>query len=147
LEAAEVISPRWDWTPRYLGNCTILLRKELVGTLSDGIRVNWHFIEGHFVGPELHGDFLPGGTDWMRVRPDGVGLVEVRGCLQRPKGTRVYCSYNGIVELGPDGYARALRGEFEPLPSFVGAPTFATADPELAWLNRAQCVCVGRVDM
>ena len=26
-------------------------------------------------------------------------------------------------------------------------PTYATADPRLEWLNRAQCVGVGRVDM
>ena len=52
-----------------------------------------------------------------------------------------------IVDLGRDGYARALRGESDPLPSFVGAPTFATADKELEWLNRAQCIVVGRVDM
>jgi hypothetical protein len=29
----------------------------------------------------------------------------------------------------------------------VGAPTYATADKALQWLNRAQCVVVGRVDM
>jgi hypothetical protein len=139
--------PRWDWTTRFIGSCTIMLRREVVGTLSDGVRINWHFVEGHFDGPELHGDFLPGGTDWMRIRPDGVGLVEVKGSLQTPKGARVYVSYSGIVDLGPDGYARALRGEAIASPSFVGTPTYATGDPELAWLNRAQCVCVGRVDM
>jgi len=142
-----IAQPHWDWTPRFVGSCTIMLRKEVVGTLSDGIRTNWHFVEGHFEGPELQGEFLPGGTDWMRIRPDGVALVDVRGSLQTRKGTRVYFSYTGIVELGPDGYARALRGEFVESPSFVGTPTYATADHGLAWLNRAQCVCVGRVDM
>jgi hypothetical protein len=146
-QATLVAQPRWNWTPRFIGSCTIMLRKEEIGPLSDGSRVNWHFVEGHFEGPELQGDFLPGGTDWMRIRPDGVALVEVRGSLQTPKGTRVYFSYSGIVELGPDGYARALRGESVASPTFVGTPTYATADPELAWLNRAQCVCVGRVDM
>ena len=38
--------------------------------------------------------------------------------------------------------ASSIRG-----PPFVGAPTFATADKELEWLNRAQCLVVGRVDM
>ena len=52
-----------------------------------------------------------------------------------------------ILDLGRDGYARALRGEFDPWPPFVGAPTYATADKELEWLNRAQCLIVGRVDM
>jgi hypothetical protein len=39
------------------------------------------------------------------------------------------------------------RDEFDPLPPFVAAPTYATADKELAWLNRAQCIGVGRVYM
>jgi Protein of unknown function (DUF3237) len=71
----------------------------------------------------------------------------VIGCLQTTTGARVFCSYGGIVDLGADGYARALRGEFDPLPAFVGTPTYQTADMQLAWLNRCQCVCVGRVDM
>jgi hypothetical protein len=29
----------------------------------------------------------------------------------------------------------------------VVAPTYTTADQELAWLNRAQCIGVGRIDM
>jgi hypothetical protein len=147
LSAEMVAKPRWDWTGKFLGSCTIFLRKEVVGTMSDGLRVNWHFKEARFVGPRLEGAFLPGAADWMRVRPDGVAIVQVIGCLQTTTGARIHCSYSGIVDLGADGYARALRGEFDPLPTFIGAPTYQTADRELEWLNRAQCLCVGRVDM
>jgi Protein of unknown function (DUF3237) len=139
--------PLWDWDSKWLGTCTITLRKEIVGTVPDGLRVDWHFIEGQFVGPELEGTFLPGGADWMRIRSDGVALVDVKGCLQTKTGGRVYCTYQGAVDLGSDGYARALRGEFDPLPPFVGNPTYATAEKTLQWLNRAQCIAVGRVDM
>jgi hypothetical protein len=138
---------RWPWEARFLGACTIQLRKEVVGALSDGLRINWRFEEARFVGPVLEGAFLPGAADWMRIRPDGVGIVQVLGCIETRTGARVHTSYGGIVDLGRDGYARALRGESDPLPSFVGAPTFATADKELEWLNRAQCLVVGRVDM
>jgi Protein of unknown function (DUF3237) len=138
---------RWPWDARFLGACTIQLRKEVVGAVSDGLRINWRFEEARFVGPVLEGAFLPGAADWMRIRPDGVGIVQVLGCIETRTGARVYTSYGGIVDLGRDGYARALRGESDPLPSFVGAPTFATADKELEWLNRAQCLVVGRVDM
>ncbi len=139
--------PLWDWGSSWLGTCTIQLRKEVVGIVPDGLRVDWHFIEGRFVGPELEGTFLPGGADWMRIRVDGVALVDVKGCLQTKTGGRIYCTYQGAVDLGPDGYARALRGEFDPLPPFVGNPTYATAEKSLQWLNRAQCIAVGRVDM
>jgi len=51
------------------------------------------------------------------------------------------------LDLGSAGYARATRGKFDLLPPFVVAPTYVTVDKELAWLDRAQCIGVGRVDM
>jgi hypothetical protein len=138
---------RWRWDAKFLGGATIQLRKEVIGVVSDGFRIIWHFEEAPFVGPVLEGHFLPGAADWMRIRPDGVAIVQVQGCIETRSGARVYSSYGGYLELGHDGYARALRGEFDPWPPFVCAPTYATADKELDWLNRAQCLIVGRVDM
>ena len=147
LSANSAGEPRWDWDARFLGTCTIILRKEVVGAVPDGLRIDWRFAEARFVGPVLEGAFLPGAADWMRIRTDGVGIVKVMGCIETRTGARIYTSYGGIVDLGADGYARALRGESDPLPAFVGAPTYATADKALKWLNRAQCLAVGRVDM
>ena len=141
------VDSRWPWNARFLGACTIQLRKEVVGVMADGFRVNWRFVEARFAGPVLEGAFLPGAADCMRIRPDGVGIVQVIGCIETRTGARVFTSYGGVVDLGRDGYARVLRGESDPFPSFVGAPTYATADKELEWLNRAQCLVVGRVDM
>jgi hypothetical protein len=141
------LESRWPWNATFLGACTIQLRKEIVGVMADGLRVNWPFVEARFVGPVLEGAFLPGAADCMRIRPDGVGIVQVIGCIETRTGARVSTSYGGVVDLGRDGYARVLRGESDPFPSFVGAPTYATADKELEWLNRAQCIVVGRVDM
>ena len=115
--------------------------------MPDGLRINWHLKEGSFAGPEYEGVILPGASDYMRVRRDGVGVVNVNEVLQTRSGARLYCTYGGTFDLGADGYARALRGEFDPQPPFVVAPTYMTADKELAWLNRAQCMGVGRVDM
>jgi Protein of unknown function (DUF3237) len=139
--------PRWDWSTRFLWTGTIIVRKEVVGDLPDGLRINWHFTEGRFAGPDHAGVVLPGAADYLRIRKDGVGIVNVTETLQTRRGARLYCSYGGIFDLGADGYARALRGEFDPLPSFVVAPTYVTADKELAWLNRAQCIGLGKVDM
>jgi hypothetical protein len=139
--------PRWDWNSTFLWTGAVGIRKEVVGALPDGLRINWHVTEGRFVGPRLEGVVLPGAADWMRIRTDGVGIVNVNACLQTSTGALVYCSYGGMFDLGADGYARALRGEFDPLPAFVVAPTYTTADQELAWLNRAQCIGMGRIDM
>jgi xanthine dehydrogenase YagT iron-sulfur-binding subunit len=137
---------RWNWEARFLWTGSIGIRKEVVGALPDGLRINWYFTEGHFVGPDHAGTLLPGAADLMRIRTDGVGVVNVTALLQLDSGARLYCSYGGVFDLGPDGYARALRDEFDAFPPFVVTPTFATSEPALAWLNRAQCVSVGRVD-
>lgn len=139
--------PRWAWETTFLGSLTAVLRKEPVGVTPDGLRINWHVVEGAFVGPGLDAIVLPGAADWMRIRRDGVAIVNVHACFETAAGARVYGAYGGVFDLGPDGYARALRDEFDRLPPVVVTPTYATADATLQWLNRAQCVGVGRVDM
>ncbi len=57
-----------------------MLRKEVVGVMPDGLRINWHVIEGSFVGPGIEAIMLPGAADWARIRKDGVGIVNVQAC-------------------------------------------------------------------
>jgi Protein of unknown function (DUF3237) len=139
--------PRWAWDTKFLGSLTATVSKEVVGITPDGLRINWHVKEGSFIGPSLDAVVLPGATDWMRIRGDGVAIVNVQACFETRVGQRIYGSYGGIFDLGPEGYGRAVRGEFAPLPPVVVTPTYATADKQLQWLNRAQCIGVGRVDM
>jgi truncated hemoglobin YjbI len=139
--------PHWAWDTTFLGSFTGILRKEVVGVTPDGFRIDWHLKEGSFVGPDIDLVVLPGAADWARIRKDGVGSVSVQACFETRTGERIYGSYGGVFDLGPDGYARALRDEFDPLPPVVVTPTFATAHPRFAWLNRVQCIGVGRVDM
>jgi Protein of unknown function (DUF3237) len=138
--------PRWDWNTKFLWTGSIGIRKEVVGVMPDGLRINWYFTEGRFVGPDHEGIVLPGAADLMRIRQDGIGVVNVTEVFETRTGARLHCSYGGIFDLGPDGYARALRNEFDAFPPFVTAPTYTTADKELAWINRTQCLGLGRVD-
>ena len=66
---------RWGWNTTFLGSLTATLRKEVVGVMPDGFRINWHVIQGSFVGPGVEATILPGATDWSRIRKDGVGTV------------------------------------------------------------------------
>ncbi|HXW13985.1 MAG TPA: DUF3237 domain-containing protein [Terriglobia bacterium] len=140
-------APRWNWNSRFLGACTIALQKEVVGDTPEGLRIIWRFADARFAGPILEGAYLPGAADWMHIRPDGVAIVQVQGCIETPRGARIYTSYGGYLELGREGYARAQRGDFDLWPPFVCAATYATADKNLEWLNRAQCLILGRVNM
>jgi truncated hemoglobin YjbI len=144
---AVFAQPRWAWDMTFLGSLRAVLRKESVGPTPDGLRINWHVTEGTFVGPGLDAIILPGAADWMRIRRDGIAIVDVHACFETRDHVRVYGSYGGIFDLGPDGYARALCDEYDRLPPVVVTPTYATADTQLEWLNRAQCIGVGRVDM
>lgn len=139
--------PRWAWGTTFLGSLTAWLRKEVVGVTPDGLRINWHVTKGTFTGPGFDAVVLPGAADWMRIRRDGIAIVSVQACFEMGHGARVYGSYGGVFDLGRDGYARALRDEYDYLPPVVVTPTYATADARLDWLNRAQFLGVGRVDM
>jgi hypothetical protein len=138
---------RWGWHTTFLGSLTATLRKEVVGVMPDSLRINWHVIEGSFVGPGMEATILPGATDWSRIRQDGVGTVSVQATLETRAGERIYANYGGLFDLGPDGYARALRGDFDPCPPVVVTPVYVTAAERFEWLNRAQCIGVGRIDM
>ena len=138
---------QWAWETTFLGSLTATLRKEVVGVTPDGLRINWHVKTGTFIGPGLEAIVLPGAADWMRIRRDGVAIVSVQACFETRDGARVFGSYGGRFDLGPDGFDRALRDEYDHLLPVVVTPTYATADPRLQWLNRAQCIGVGRVDM
>ena len=143
---ASLAAPIWEWKANFLGSLRATVRRQLVGKTPDGLRINWQIDPGRFSGPNIEAVVLAGSGDWMRVRPDGVALVDVRACLETTERARISAAYRGVLDLGPDGYDRALRGEFVPLPPLVVAPTFETGDPRWLWLNRAQCLGVGRVD-
>ena len=88
--------PRWDWGTRFLWSATIIIRKEVVGELPDGLRINWNVVEGSFAGPGHEGIVLPGATDLMRIRKDGIGVVNVTEVLQTRRGARLYCSWRHL---------------------------------------------------
>lgn len=140
-------APRWAWSPFFLGTLTARVRKELVGPTPDGLRINWHVVSGRFVGPGLEASICEGATDWMRIRPDGIAIVDVKASFMTSHGRIIDGFYGGIFDLGPDGYQRALEDRYDPLPPVVVTPIYSTAAPELAWLNRCQCIGIGRVDM
>lgn len=88
---------------------------------------------GTFEGPELSGRILPGGADWVRQRPDGASVLDVRVTLETDDGALIYTSYRGILYNPDDGdlYWRVT-------------PVFETGDERYDWLTRIVTVGVGR---
>ncbi|MFM6127683.1 MAG: DUF3237 domain-containing protein [Sphaerospermopsis kisseleviana] len=138
--------PQWNRHLDYLATAKVTLRQEVIGETPDGFRINWHIVDGHLVGPDLEAFVCPGGADWMRIREDGIGVVDVNVSFRTAYGAMVYANYGGFIDLGLNGYKRAVLGEFDPSPPVIVTPTYITADEKLAWLNRLQCLGVGRVN-
>jgi hypothetical protein len=98
------------------------------------------------MGATPHG-VLPEGGDWLLIRPDGAGELDVRATMRTDDGHIIYMYYRGILHGPPEVAARILRGE-SPDPSeyyFRTAPFFETGSEKYGWLNRTVAVGIGKI--
>ena len=120
---------------------------QVVGPTPEGVRMIYYVTGGTIAGPALTGRILPGGGDWLRVRADGTGVLDVRATIETDDGTLIYAHYPGYIKAAPEVMARILAAE--PVdPSeyyFRTTPRFETAAPAYADLNSLVCVGVGRL--
>lgn len=139
----------FDYTLEHIISYRATLRQplEAIGETPAGLRINAYVTGGEATGPRIRGRVLPVGGDWLTVRPDGIGVLDVRATLETHDGALIYVEYSGVMELGADGYVRALRGDLPARAPIHAAPRFLTAHPSYLWLNRLQCVNVGAVDL
>ncbi|MDP9437780.1 MAG: DUF3237 domain-containing protein [Actinomycetota bacterium] len=120
---------------------------EVIGPGPEGIRVNFYVTGGGVTGPKAQGKIKPVGGDWLTVRTDGVGILDVRATIETGDGALIYLSYTGVGDLGEDGYERFLRGDLPGIVPLRVVPRFLTAHPDYLWINRLQCVAVGQVNL
>ena len=117
---------------------------ELIGQASDGLRFNFYITGGEITGPRVRGKVRAVGADWVRVRPDGVALIDVRSTFEAEDGALIYVTVDGSADFGEGGYARLLAGTPPPSPTrFRIFPRFDTAHTQYRWLNRLHCLGVG----
>ena len=83
----------------------------------------------------------------MCIRPDGIGVLDVKITYRTRDGALILDEAGGVFDLGPDGYAMVAAGRFEGEPPFCATPRWFTAHPDWTWLNRIQGIAVGRVVM
>jgi hypothetical protein len=100
---------------------------------------------GTFEGPKLQGVVLPGGGDWLLIRPDGVRELDVRITLRTDDAHLIYMSYRGIFHISPEVLQRILYGEaVDPAAYYLRTtPVFETAAEKYGWLNRTVAVGIG----
>jgi hypothetical protein len=123
-----------------------LTEPEVIGPVAEGLRLNVYVTGGEAFGPKLKGKIRPVGADWLTIRTDGVGILDVRATVELEDGALVYSYYRGVADLGPEGYQKFLDGE-PPPPEGVDLriqPNYQTSDSRYLWLNRAFFVGAGR---
>ncbi len=104
-----------------------------VGATPHGHRRIYYVTGGTFEGPKLKGEVLPGGGDWLLLRPDGSGELDVRATLRTDDGELIYTTYRGILRGAPDS------PEFY----FRSIPMYETGSEKYGWLNQIVAVGVG----
>ena len=108
-----------------------------VGTTAEGTRRIINITGGHFSGPRLTGQVLPGGADWQLVRSDGVAVLEARYTLQTKDGALIYVRNWGLRHGPSDVLAAIAQGEaVDPSRYYMRTtPIFETGAERYRWLN------------
>jgi hypothetical protein len=86
---------------------------------------------GRFEGPDLNGEVIAPGGDWVTQRPDGSIKLDVRLTLHTHDDAVILMTYNGVGIFEGGG----LKAR--------SAPLFESGDERYAWLNNVQAVGLG----
>jgi hypothetical protein len=136
IETREIFELRVD-VPELLDLGDTPMGRRRIATVAGGV----------FEGERLRGTVL--GTaagDWILQRSDGVTVLDVRLQLRTDQGELIHMTYRGLRHGPPEVMARLAAGESVDPRSyyFRVVPTFETAAPRLAWLNRIVAIGTGR---
>lgn len=140
----EAMTPRVDRLYRLEARFT---EWTAFGPVPEGLRLNAHF-EGRVTDGELVGATVRG-IDYVLLRPDGVGILDVRELL----------TLDGVtIDIHPAGYMVPPAGFSMPEPQRMLSPDFVwpdvelplhgfatlrTAAPEWRWLNESVGLFIG----
>jgi Protein of unknown function (DUF3237) len=116
-----------------------------IGAGPHGTRITAPITEGHFEGPRLRGEVLPGGGDWTLLRADGVLELDLRVTLETDDGALIHMTSLGLRHGPADVLAALARGgTVDPSAYYFRTlPRFETGHPKYAFLNRLLAVAAG----
>ena len=74
-----------DYNLEHVMSFTVTLHPpEVIGPVSEGLRVNFYVASGEVNGPKVYGKLRPVGGDALTVRTDGVAILNVRNTRGGP---------------------------------------------------------------
>jgi len=119
---------------------------QALGATPAGKRYIAYVTGGTFEGPKIRGRALPGGGDWVVVRPDRVFQLDVRLTLQTDDGALIYTTYRGARHGSREVMSKIAAGD--PVDAddyyFRTTPYFETGSDRHAWLNGIVSVGIGQ---
>src|SRR5260221_14723508 len=77
---------------------------EMIGPVPEGIQLNFYITGGEIGGAKVVGKVRPGGGGWMSVRRGGVGILDIKGKLEKKDGALIYATLDGNLDFGEDCY-------------------------------------------
>jgi len=107
----------------------LIAEAEVLGRCVDGYRVNYPIIGGHFSGPHLRGEVLPGGADCFLLRPDAVGDLDPRYRLRTRDGVLINIHDIGQLTMTERGRELDAQGIW-PIPA---SEYSCTCTPVFKW--------------
>lgn len=120
---------------------------ERIGPSPDALISHYAVVGGDVCGPALEPLTVLSGSEWTFLGGDGIASVEARHTLRTASNGLIFASLTGIYDLGERAYEDVLMGES--LHGFGRAELslrYQTAEPEYRWLNRLQCIAIGKRD-
>ncbi|MGA2378189.1 MAG: DUF3237 domain-containing protein [Spirochaetia bacterium] len=120
-----------------------------VGAGPHGNRQIIRVVSGTVEGPKIKGATLVMSGDWLLLRPDGVGELDVRSTIKTDDDQLVYMHYRGLMHARQE----IMEGMFQGKPVAAAdlylrvSPFFETSSQKYDWLNRTVAVGTARVGL
>lgn len=118
----------------------------VLGETPDGLRVNFYAKSGTIKGA-ITGRVLRNSADYMLVRRDGMGLIDIRATLETKDAARLLVHEVGLVDFGQSGYQSLLSGDYEGRPRLQTYMRLLTEAPRYTWVNRVSFLAIGEANM
>ncbi len=120
-----------------------------VGAGPHGNRQVIRVVSGTVEGPKIKGTTLPMSGDWLLLRPDGVGELDVRSTIKTDDEQLVYMQYRGLMHAKPEIMQEMFQGKpIAPADLYLRvSPFFETSSEKYGWLNRVVAVGTAKVGL
>ncbi len=114
-----------------------------------GRRMTFIVQGGKVQGPQLRGEVLPGGGDWVLIGSDLVARLDVRVTIRTEDGAHIHMTNTGRVRLTPEASKQFYEGKLLTQDQVFArsAPLFETGAEPYVWLNAVVALAINEISL